>query len=92
VFARFRYNDFWRLRQMRANGYGNSILSSICKLLVLRYLENEHVREPPFDALRWGMSRKVMTSFGPPWKSKAAWPQSMRWASTQFRPPTDCYN
>ena len=29
----------WRLRQMRANGYGNSIFSPICKLLVLRYLE-----------------------------------------------------
>src|SRR5271169_1130274 len=43
----------WRLRQMRANGYGNSISSPICKLLVLRYLENEHVREPQFDALRW---------------------------------------
>jgi hypothetical protein len=36
-----------RLRRMRArgtrsNGYGNSIFSLICKLLVLRYLENEH--------------------------------------------------
>jgi hypothetical protein len=31
------------LRQMRANGYGNSIFSPICKLLVLRYLENEYV-------------------------------------------------
>ena len=39
-----------------ANGYGNSIFSPICKLLVLRYLENEHVREPQFDALRWGMT------------------------------------
>ncbi len=45
----------WRLRRMRPNGYGNSIFSPICKLLVLRYLENEHVREPQFDALRWGM-------------------------------------
>ena len=45
----------WRLRQMRANGYGNSIFSPICKLLVLRYLENEHVREPQFDTLRWGI-------------------------------------
>jgi hypothetical protein len=35
----------WRLRQMRANGYGNSIFSPICKLLVLGCLENEHVRE-----------------------------------------------
>jgi hypothetical protein len=25
-------------------------------LLVLRYLENEHVREPQWDALRWGMT------------------------------------
>ena len=41
---------------MRANGYGNSIFSLICKLLVLRYLENEHVREPQFDPLRWGMT------------------------------------
>ena len=47
----------WRLRRMRANGYGNSIFSPICKLLVLRYLENEHVREPQIDALRWGMTR-----------------------------------
>jgi len=31
------------LRQMRANGYGNSIFSPICKLLVSRYLENEDV-------------------------------------------------
>jgi len=46
----------WRLRRMRANGYGNSIFSPTCKLLVLRYLENEHVREPQFDALRWGMT------------------------------------
>src|ERR1700747_3617146 len=46
----------WRLRRMRANSYGNSIFSPICKLLVLRYLENEHVREPQFDALRWGMT------------------------------------
>src|SRR5882724_7233982 len=46
----------WRLRQMRANGYGNSIFSSIRKLLVLRYLENERVREPQFDTLRWGMT------------------------------------
>jgi hypothetical protein len=45
-----------RLRQMRANGYGNSIFSPICKVLVLRYLENEHGREPQFDALRWGMT------------------------------------
>ncbi len=36
----------WRLRRMRANGYGNSIFSPIRKLLVLQYLENEHVREP----------------------------------------------
>jgi hypothetical protein len=43
----------WRLQRMRANGYGNSIFSPIRKLLVLRYLENEHVREPQFDALRW---------------------------------------
>src|SRR4029077_16618547 len=47
----------WRLRRMRArgtrsNGYGNSIFPLICKLLVLRYLENEHVREPQLDALR----------------------------------------
>src|ERR1700730_16664273 len=47
----------WRLRQMRANGYGNSIFSPICKLLVLRYLENEYVREPQFDTLCWGMTR-----------------------------------
>src|SRR5260370_33755629 len=38
----------WRLRRMRvkgpdSNGYGNSIFSLICKLLVLRYLENERV-------------------------------------------------
>jgi hypothetical protein len=46
----------WRLRQMRTNGYGNSIFLPICKLLVLRYLGNEHVREPQFDALRWGMT------------------------------------
>src|SRR5258708_20547470 len=46
----------WRLRQMRANGYGSSIFSATCKLLVLRYLENELVREPQFDALRWGMT------------------------------------
>jgi hypothetical protein len=26
----------WRLRRMRTNGYGNSIFSPICKLLVLR--------------------------------------------------------
>jgi hypothetical protein len=44
----------WRLRRMRANGYGNSIFSPIRKLLVLQYLENRHVREPQFDALRWG--------------------------------------
>jgi hypothetical protein len=60
VFARFRYNDLKEaardLRRTRANGYGNSIFSSISKLLVLRYLENEHVREPQFDALRWGMT------------------------------------
>jgi hypothetical protein len=42
------------LRRMRANGYGNSIFSPICKLLVLRYLENEHVREPQFDAFTLG--------------------------------------
>jgi hypothetical protein len=24
--------------------------------LVLQYLENEHVREPQFDTLRWGMT------------------------------------
>src|SRR3979490_1853546 len=47
----------WRLRQMRASGYGNSIFSPICKLLVLRYLEKEHVREPQFDTLRRGMTR-----------------------------------
>jgi hypothetical protein len=46
----------WRLRWTRANGYGNSIFSLICKLLVLQYLENERVREPQFDALRWGMT------------------------------------
>jgi hypothetical protein len=46
----------WRLRWTRANGYGNSIFSPICKLLVLQYLENERVREPQFDALRWGMT------------------------------------
>ena len=46
----------WRLRQMRASGYGNSIFSPICELLVLRYLEDGHVREPQFDALRWGMT------------------------------------
>jgi hypothetical protein len=46
----------WRLRRMRANGYGNSIFSPICKLLVLRYLENELAREPQFDALRWSMT------------------------------------
>src|SRR5580704_17346793 len=40
----------WRLRRTRANGYGNSIFSLICKLLVLRYLENEYVRESQFDA------------------------------------------
>jgi hypothetical protein len=44
----------WRLRQMRANGYGNSIFSPICKLLVLRDLENGRMREPQFDALRLG--------------------------------------
>jgi hypothetical protein len=42
----------WRLRRMRANGYGNSIFSPICKLLALLYLENERVREPQFDPLR----------------------------------------
>ncbi len=52
----------WRLRRMRAsgtrsNGYGNSIFSLICKLLVLRYLENGHVRELQFGALRWGIAR-----------------------------------
>lgn len=31
---------------------GNSIFSFLCKLLVLRYLENEHAREPQFAALR----------------------------------------
>jgi hypothetical protein len=46
----------WRLRRMRANGYGNSIFSPICKLLALRYLENERVREAQFDPLRWGMT------------------------------------
>src|ERR1700730_10916514 len=46
----------WRLRQTRANGYGNSTFSPICKLLGLRYLENEHVQEPQFDTLRWGMT------------------------------------
>jgi len=45
----------WRLRRMWANASGNSISSSICKLLVLRYLEDKHVRELQFDALRWGM-------------------------------------
>jgi hypothetical protein len=38
----------WRLRRMwvkgpDTNGYGNSIFSLTCKLLVLRYLENERV-------------------------------------------------
>ncbi len=47
----------WRLGQMRASGSGDSILSPICKLLVLRYLENEHVRQPQFDTLRRGMTR-----------------------------------
>jgi hypothetical protein len=60
MFARFRLQRLegrrWRLRQMRANGYGNSIFLPICKLLVLRYLENEPVRKPQFDALRWGMT------------------------------------
>jgi hypothetical protein len=42
---------------MRANGYGNSIFSPICKLLVLACLENEQVRELLFDALRWSMTR-----------------------------------
>jgi hypothetical protein len=46
----------WRLRWTRANGYGNSIFPPICKLLVLQYLENERVREPQFDALRWGLT------------------------------------
>src|SRR5260370_39828142 len=46
----------WRLRRMRANGYWNSIFSPICKILVLRYLENEQLREPQFDALRCGMT------------------------------------
>jgi hypothetical protein len=36
-----------RARGTRSNGYGNSIFSLICKLLVLRYLENEHVCENP---------------------------------------------
>jgi hypothetical protein len=64
VFARFRYNDLkvdaggcggCGLRT-RSNGYGNSIFSLICKLLVLRYLENGQGREPQFAALRWGMT------------------------------------
>jgi len=42
---------------MRANGYGNSIISRVCKLLVLGYLGNKHVREAQFDTLRWGMTR-----------------------------------
>ena len=46
----------WRLRRMRANGYGNSIFPPICKPLVFRYLENQRVREPQIDALRWGMT------------------------------------
>jgi len=46
----------WRLRRMRVNGYGNSIFSPIRKLLVLQYLENKHVREPQFDALRGGIT------------------------------------
>src|ERR1700693_3610915 len=56
----------WRLRRMRTNGYGNSIFSPICKLLVLRYLENEHVREPQFDALRWGMTCGAQHAKRPP--------------------------
>ena len=60
MFARFRYNDLKEAAgvcdRYGANGYGNSIFSLICKLLVLRYLENEHVREPQFDALRWSMT------------------------------------
>ena len=58
VLARFRYNDLKEAAGvcgrcgLMANGYGNSIFSSICKLLVLRYLENEHVRGRQFDALR----------------------------------------
>jgi len=35
----------WRLRQMRANGYGNSIFLPICKLLVLRCFLGLHVIE-----------------------------------------------
>ena len=56
----------WRLRGMGANGYGNSIFSPICKLLVLRYLENEHVREPQFDALRWSMTCGAKHAKRPP--------------------------
>jgi hypothetical protein len=32
----------WRLRRMRANGYGNSIFSPIGKKLVFQYFKNEH--------------------------------------------------
>src|SRR5258708_17673486 len=44
----------WRLRRMRANGYGNSNFLPICKLLVLRDLKNEYVRETQFETLRCG--------------------------------------
>ena len=56
----------WRLRRMRANGYGNSILSPICKLLVLWYLENEPTRKPQFAALRWGMTCGAQHAKRPP--------------------------
>src|SRR5260370_17597862 len=47
----------WRLRQMRASGYGDSIFFPLCNLLVLRYFKNEHARETQFDTLRRGMMR-----------------------------------
>ena len=58
VFARFRYND---LKEAAGDcgrcglmAMGIQSFYPICKILVLQYLENGHVREPQFDALRPG--------------------------------------
>src|SRR2546427_1843724 len=70
----------WRLRRMRANAYGNSVFSLICKLLVLRYLENEHVGEPQSDTLRWALTSGTIAR-----EASAAPAASFKSGSGKFR-------
>src|SRR5882762_5680935 len=79
----------WRLRRMRANGYGNSIFSPTCKLLVLRHLENEHVREPQFDALRGGMTCGALHAKRPPRQRLRSSPVMRNW-NVDLEHAADC--